>query len=159
LLAAADHPAQAERLEAEGIDVAVYIPSGAAALGDKLPAAQGRVRQVHFVSGGTIQELLPAVTLLVTRAGGGTVNDAVACRVPFVCVREPTQRQVAAILAACERQGLTRPIDYDDFLGDPIGTIVRELAQTEANAAISARAQTIPAHGEQTLAEAIAALL
>jgi hypothetical protein len=159
LLAAADHPAQAERLDAQGIDVAVYIPSGAAALGARLPAAGGRVRQVHFVTGGTIQELLPAVSLLITRAGGGTVNDAVACRVPFVCVREPTQRQVAAILAACERQGLTRPIDYDAFLDDPIGTIVHELAQTEANAAISARARAIPAHGEQTLVQAIAALL
>lgn len=60
-----------------------------------------RVRRLGFVPGGTIQDILPAIDFLVTRAGGGTVNDTVACRVPFVCVREPTQSQTEAILKVC----------------------------------------------------------
>lgn len=99
------------------LNVAIYVPRGSyrhpevKRLNDPREKDRSpRVRGFAPVPGGTIQELLPHVDLLVTRAGGGTVNDAIACRTPFLCAPEPTQSQVEAIHAACCQQGLTRTI-------------------------------------------------
>lgn len=52
--------------------------------------------------GRTIQGLLPAISLVITRAGGGIANDAIACRVPFVCFEEKGHRQVEMIREHCD---------------------------------------------------------
>ena len=76
----------------------------------------------------TVQGLLPGVDLVVTRAGGGIVNDAIACRVPFVCVEEPNHWQVEMIRKNCMRRRLTRTIAIEEFRRGNIATIVeREL--------------------------------
>lgn len=104
----------ARELDQLHLNVAVYVPRSSNRhpeinrLHDpRQQALSPRVRAFSPVPGGTIQELLPHVDLLVTRAGGGTVNDAIACRAPFLCAPEPTQSQVEAIHAACCRRGLT----------------------------------------------------
>jgi hypothetical protein len=82
------------------------------------------------VKGETIQGILPGVDLVITRAGGGIVNDAIACRVPFVCVEEPGHVQVEMIRKNCmgktEKDRLTRTILIDDFRTKPIDQIIKE---------------------------------
>jgi len=85
------------------------------------------------VEGETVQGLLPGVDLIITRAGGGIVNDAIACRVPFVCVEEPGHWQVEMIRQRCEREGLTRTIRINDFRkGDIEQLISKHLFHMEA---------------------------
>lgn len=78
----------------------------------------------------TIQAILPGIDLIITRAGGGIVNDAIACRVPFVCVEEPGQMQVEMIRKNCmgktEKDRLTRTILIDDFRTKPIDKIIKQ---------------------------------
>lgn len=114
-----------------------------------------RVRRLEYVPGGTIQEILPAVDLVVTRAGGGTVNDAVACRVPLVCVPERTQPQVEAILDACLAEGLARAADPDAFREDPLETLLAEARRVEENRALAERMRLIPTGGEAAVSEAV----
>jgi UDP-N-acetylglucosamine:LPS N-acetylglucosamine transferase len=114
-----------------------------------------RVRKLGFVPGGTIQELLPAIDFLVTRAGGGSVNDAVASRVPFVCVREPTQSQVEEILRACQERRLTRAIEPKDFEEQPMQTILAQYDMKDENNKIAERMKYRPNRGEESVAKAI----
>jgi hypothetical protein len=86
------------------------------------------------VYGETVQGLLPGVDLIITRAGGGIANDAIACRVPFVCVEEPGHWQVEMIRKNCERRRLTRTIPIDQFRrGDIAKLISDQLIRHEAN--------------------------
>jgi hypothetical protein len=64
-----------------------------------------RIRYYEYVSGATQQVILPAFDRIVTRAGGGTVNDALAAGIRFVCVEEP-QVQIKLIERECMRLGL-----------------------------------------------------
>jgi hypothetical protein len=118
-----------------------------------------RVRRLGFVPGGTIQEILPAFDFMVTRAGGGSVNDAVACRVPFVCVREPTQSQVEEILRSCVERGLTRAIEPEDFEQKPREVILQQYKMIAENRDIVTEMRDIPCQGEQAVAQAVLALL
>jgi UDP-N-acetylglucosamine:LPS N-acetylglucosamine transferase len=99
---------------------------------------------------------------MVTRAGGGSVNDAVACRVPFVCVDEPGQAQVREILDACVERKLTRSIPWDRFLKDPVGT-ARSQWEDESNRLknhdLTTRLRAIPNQAEKVIVEAVRLLL
>ena len=64
-----------------------------------------RVRWFDYIKGATQQVILPAFSLVVSRAGGGIVNDALVARVPLVCVPEK-QVQVALIEAECVKSGI-----------------------------------------------------
>lgn len=64
-----------------------------------------RIRWFEFVKGNTQQIIMPAFDLVVTRAGGGTVNDALAAERCFICVEEP-QVQVVLIERECIKRGL-----------------------------------------------------
>jgi hypothetical protein len=108
------------------------------------------------IDGATVQGLLPGIDLVITRAGGGIVNDATACRVPFVCVEEPNHLQVEMIRRNCEKKGLTRTIHIDEFRERPIGEIVeRELGNQAGNTAILKAMQTIRNGMEETVAARI----
>ncbi len=76
------------------------------------------------VKGAPIQGILPGVDLVITRAGGGIVNDSIACRVPFVCVEEPGHEQVEMIRKTCMEQGLTRTIENKRFTKESICDII-----------------------------------
>lgn len=87
----------------------------------------GRVWWFDFLEGATQQAIMPAFDLVVTRAGGGTVNDAVATRTPFVCVQEPFV-QVELIRRECLRRGLAPDMPemaIARFRQDPIGALDR----------------------------------
>lgn len=104
-------------LENLRLNVVIYVPGSLMSLPEirrlQAPAQMERnprVRAFLPIPGGTIQEVLPFVQLLVTRAGGGTVNDAIACRTPFLCIPESTQSQVQAIHEALVQRRFTRTI-------------------------------------------------
>ena len=128
--------------------VVIYAPER---LG--LAPLQGpRLKMLGPPSGGTIQEILPAIDFMVTRAGGGSVNDAVACRVPFVCVEEPGHAQVMAILDACEARGLTRRIGWSSFSAAAILDAWRSAHGTDV-------LRAVPNGAERTVAAAILSCL
>ena len=108
------------------------------------------------IDGATVQGLLPGIDLVITRAGGGIVNDAIACRVPFVCVEEPNNFQVEMIRQNCEKEGLTRPIRIGEFRERAIGEIVeKELGNQAGNRRIRKAMQRIRNGMEETVAVAI----
>jgi hypothetical protein len=154
-----------EQLEKLGLNVVIFVPkcledhSTIRLLRDQGPNFQ-RVRAFSPVPGGTIQEVLPFVKLLVTRAGGGTVNDAVACRTPFVCIPESTQSQVQAIFDACIRRGITRPILFDPAkrAKDAENAILRAF-QAPANARLVENMKEISVRAEEKLVQQVLAAL
>lgn len=78
-----------------------------------------RIRYFGPIGGATQQAILPAFCRIVTRAGGGTVNDAIAAGVEFVFVEE-AQVQVRLIERECTALGLTGPAaTLEEFRRDP----------------------------------------
>lgn len=151
-----------DELERRNLTVVIYLPTRlrtnpmiARVFCDPPPE---RVRGFGPLKQGTIQTILPAFNFLVTRAGGGTVNDAVACRVPFVCVEETTMSQVQEILQACEDRGLTRRILWDKFTEAPMESILLEYDGQEANKAIVQEMKGIPSEGEKVVVSEVEAL-
>ncbi|MBI5684929.1 MAG: hypothetical protein HZC54_07600 [Verrucomicrobia bacterium] len=150
------------KLEAQRLNVAIYVPrriaahSAIARLSDPAVARRcPRVRAFAPVPGGTTQELFPHVNLLVTRAGGGTVNDAIACRTPFVCVHERSQSQVEATLATCVRHGLTRVVDGEALEADPLRAILAEVSRARDNRRMALAMKAISNHAERELVREI----
>ena len=108
------------------------------------------------IDGATVQGLLPGIDLVITRAGGGIVNDAIACRVPLVCVEEPNHLQVELIRQNCEKERLTRTIRIGDFRDCPIGEIIeRELGNQAGNRRIRKAMQGIRNGMEEAVAVTI----
>ena len=108
------------------------------------------------IDGATVQGLLPGIDLVITRAGGGIVNDAIACRVPFVCVEEPNHLQVEMIRQNCEKEGLTRTIRIGDFRDCAIGEIIeKELGNQAGNRRIRKAMQGIRNGMEEPVAATI----
>jgi UDP-N-acetylglucosamine:LPS N-acetylglucosamine transferase len=108
------------------------------------------------IDGATVQGLLPGIDLVMTRAGGGIVNDAIACRVPLVCVEEPNHLQVELIRQNCEKEGLTRTIRIGDFRDCAFGEIVeKELGNQAGNRRIRKAMQGIRNGMEEAVAVTI----
>lgn len=81
--------------------------------------ASDRIRYYGPVSGATQQAILPAFYRIVTRAGGGTVNDALTAGVEVVFVEEP-QVQIKLIERECAGLGLSGPpATLEEFRSDP----------------------------------------
>lgn len=96
-----------------------------------------RIRYFGPLRSGTLQALLPAFRRIVTRAGGGTVNDALAAGVEFVFVEEP-QVQVKLIERACAALGLTAAAaPLEEFRQDPRRCIDRLAAMPLPNAQVA----------------------
>ncbi|MBN1608905.1 MAG: ROK family protein [Polyangiaceae bacterium] len=79
-----DNTKERNRLRSLGVDY--WIPK------DRNSRSAKRIRFLRNVTDGTHQEVFLGVDLIVSRAGGGTANDAIACRVPMCCVEEPNLR-------------------------------------------------------------------
>jgi len=89
------------------------------------------------------QDIIDGVTLIVTRAGGATVNDAIARRIPLVFVSEQGHWQVEAIRKEVEAQHLAAEgIPYEVFTEDPaeaVQEITRRVNDHGANTNITER--------------------
>jgi hypothetical protein len=119
-------------------------------------AGMERVRRLEPIAGGTIQSILPAIDYMIIRAGGGSVNDAVAYRKPFVCVRERGQSQIEAILRGCEHEGISWGVRMEQFRDDPLEMIVDQCARLRREKRrLVQRMRRIPSHAERQLAREI----
>jgi hypothetical protein len=149
---------QSERLVKANVNLVIWFPAGVLApdLADALDAI-ARVRRLKAVPGGTIQSILPGIDYVFMRAGGGSVNDVIAQRRPFVCVREPGQSQIEAILAECLRAGTTLPaVEPRTFAQDPLGVVLEQVTLLEGNRTrLLSSMRRIPGRGEQPLAQMI----
>jgi hypothetical protein len=83
------------------------------------------------------------------------VNDAVACRTPFVSIRETGHSQVEAILDECVDRGLTRPIDPKDIERAPLRTILEQYDMRTENKKIAQRMLKIASGAEEVIVRAI----
>lgn len=146
--------------------VVVYNPAEAKRRGIVFPAPGGgepvslarhpRRPELLFlgaVEGETHHVLFAGFDLVLTRAGGGTVNDAVAFRVPLVLVEEQRHWQVEQIRRACAALGVCRAVTLAEFrragrrlVEDPRGELLRMEA---ARAAM----ERIPNHAERHVAQ------
>ena len=114
------------------------------------------IRWFDFPAGSTQQVLLPAFDVVVTRAGGGTVNDCLASQTPFVCVEEP-QWQVRLIERECKALGLIPDLpetSWPIFQQDPISCIDTFVAAPRAAPNVS-----VPGGAEKYLANVIVSSL
>lgn len=110
------------------------------------------IRWFDFPVGSTQQVLLPAFDLVVTRAGGGTVNDCLASQIPFVCVEE-SQWQVHLIEHECKALHLIpNPPEssWPIFKESPVSCIDAFVKAPRIESKIF-----IPANAEKYLANAI----
>jgi predicted glycosyltransferase len=112
----------------------------------------GHIRWFEFPVGSTQQVLLPAFEVVVTRAGGGTVNDCLASQTPFVCVEEP-QWQVRLIERECKALGLIPDLpetSWPLFQQDPVSCI-----ETFVTAPRPVPKISVPGGAEKYLADVI----
>ena len=110
------------------------------------------VRWFDLVPGGTLQAVLPAFALVVTKASGGTVNDCLANRTPLVCVEE-RQWQVKLIERECKRLHLIptfRETALDTFRKDPLRCVDLFVAKCAGRSR-----RTVPTGEERKVASAI----
>ncbi|MEZ5352718.1 MAG: glycosyltransferase [Bryobacteraceae bacterium] len=110
-----------------------------AAAGWKVQCAGfGRILFVGAMRGETHHALTAAADLVVTRAGGGTVSDAIAHRVPLLLVEEAGQWQVEQIRHRAHTLGLARTVSLDFFRRQPLrclqhtGRLTRERQRMQA---------------------------
>ncbi|MBN1284926.1 MAG: hypothetical protein JXB47_05990 [Anaerolineae bacterium] len=111
-------------------NVITYNPAGANRLGVALnlenvslngaicAIERGTLGKLTFIGrsmGETHHVLFPAFDLILTRAGGGTVNNAIAFRVPLMLVEEPGMWQVEQIRRACLTRHIAQGVTFDEF--------------------------------------------
>jgi len=104
-------PAEAQR---RGIRMSLRRV-GSCALEAGLHPACPQLTFLGRVPGETHHVLFAGFDAALTRAGGGTVNDAVAFRVPLVLIEEKNHWQVEQIRRACRRMGLCRSATLEQF--------------------------------------------
>jgi hypothetical protein len=132
------------------VDVEVWVPSRQGGVPSE------RLRFLGDVADSTYQEIFPGVDLIVSRAGGGTTNDAIACRTPVCFVEEPGHWQVEAIRKNMERAGLARTIRLEEFKINPVAIISRELLENQRdNAKIKLAMARIPNQREKYVVDII----
>jgi hypothetical protein len=107
-----------------------------------------KIRWFEYIKGFTQQIIMSAFDLIVTRAGGGTVNDALASNTPFVCVEEP-QVQVILIERECLQRGMipdlpeTRLVNFQE---DPVRCIDTFFSAQKIRSTVGTNAEGLPAH-------------
>lgn len=126
-------------------------PLGAVELGRR--REWPRLAFIGTTTGETHHVLFAGFDMVLTRAGGGTVNDAIAFRVPLLLVEEKNHWQVERIRQECCRMGLARAVTLEEFRRQGralVETASGELAVCAGAATAMAR---IPNHAERWLVE------
>jgi hypothetical protein len=98
--------------------------------------------------GETHHVLFPAFDLVLTRAGGGTVNDALACGVPLRLVEELGMWQVEQIRQSCLRMRVAEGIELEDFKESPRACVESQKGELNKLEDRRARALALPNHRE-----------
>lgn len=114
--------------------------------------ANDRIAFIDHVTGDTHHVLFPAFDLVLTRAGGGTVNDALACGVPLVLVKEPGMWQVESIRQSCLRMKVAQGVSLADFRYYPRDCIESQNGNLKKLADQRRSIRAIPNHKESWIA-------
>lgn len=118
-----------EQRPPSGYNVAIYAKVGSA----KNPVFQpGKPMTQARLSGISLVDQAMAYDLLITRAGGGAVNAAIAAACPWASIIEPYHPQVNAIAEAARANGLATVIPYEVLEADPRRVAERELIEKRA---------------------------
>lgn len=114
-----------------------------------------RVVFLESVRGETHHVLFPGFDLALTRAGGGTVADCLACGVPMVLVEESDMWQVEQIRLRCHELGFARTVSLDTFRARPRACVECGKGRLVDLKAERERILRLPNHGEIWLAETL----
>jgi hypothetical protein len=98
--------------------------------------------------GETHHVLFPAFDLVLTRAGGGTVNDALACGVPLMLVEEPGMWQVEQIRQSCLRMQVAKGVRLEVFKESPRACVESQKGELNKLEAQRAKVLALPNHRE-----------
>lgn len=153
------NPAEAER---RGIKVVEESVSLNGILWTIERAKWGPYEKLIFIGtleGETHHVLFPAFDLILTRAGGGTVNNATAFRVSLVLVEEPGMWQVEQIRHSCLNMEIAESVKLYEF--EKHG---RECVESDSGALKELTDQRqkmreIPNHGEIWLCQELLAMV
>ena len=107
-----------------------------------------KITFVDTLEGETHHVLFAAFDLVLTRAGGGTVNNAIAFRVPLVLVEEPGMWQVEQIRRSCVSMGLAEGVSLDDFMKNSRQCVEDTHGDLKDLKSHRMEMQKIPNHGE-----------
>ncbi len=97
--------------------------------------------------------LFPAFDLVLTRAGGGTVNDAMAFRVPLILVEEPSHWQVEQIRQSCLRMDIAESVTLDEFQKHGRSCVELDGGELKVLETQRKNMEAVPNHGEIWLAQ------
>lgn len=139
------NPAEAQR---RGVVMAAHEVDGCTVMRGQWGAS---ITFVTAVVGQTHLPLFPAFDAVLTRAGGGTVNNALVCRVPLLLVEEAGMWQVEQIRQRCLRLGIAEGIALEAFKSDPRGCLEAAAGELKPLVGQRQRLQTQPTHGEWAL--------
>ena len=118
-----------------------------------------KVKLLRFKQELIYQDIIDGMNLIISRAGGATVNDAIGRRVPLVLIPEPGQWQVERIRKALEDEGLAgQSIPFAVFTSNPKETIKEissRVRDNAANARIRSNMEKIATEQEFWFAEEI----
>lgn len=98
--------------------------------------------------GETHHVLFPAFDLVLTRAGGGTVNDALTCGVPLILVEEPGMWQVEQIRQSCLRMEVAEGVRLEDFRDSPRACVESQRGELKKLEDQRERILALPNHRE-----------
>ena len=122
-------------------------------------AHYGKLIFIGQVEAETHHVLFPAFDVVLTRAGGGTVNDAIACRVPLVLVEEPGMWQVEQIRQSCVALQIAESVTLEEFKLRGRDCVETDDGQLKRLKEQQERMQRIPNHGEVWLCQELLALI
>jgi len=142
-------PAEARR---RGVSLQWRRQAGREVQCGRLPSAP-RVIFLGGLAGETHHVLFAGLDLVLSRAGGGTVNDAIAFRVPLVLVEEARHCQVEQIRQACLRMGICRTAELRE-----LGAGARKLVEGPGGDLLALEQERrameqVPNHAEAWLAD------
>jgi UDP-N-acetylglucosamine:LPS N-acetylglucosamine transferase len=107
-----------------------------------------KITFIDTLEGETHHVLFAAFDLVLTRAGGGTVNNAIAFRVPLILVEEPGMWQVEQIRRSCVRMGIAEEVSLDNFMQNSRQYVEDTNGELKDLQAEQMNMQKIPNHGE-----------
>jgi len=108
---------------------------------------------IDKIAGETHHILFPAFDLVLTRAGGGTVNDAIACGAPLVLVEEPGMWQVEQIRQSCLGMHIAEGVTLREFVDHPRGCVESQMGRLKDLKDQRERIRSISNHNEIRLIE------
>ena len=118
-----------------------------------------KITFIETLAGETHHVLFAAFDLVLTRAGGGTVNNAIAFRVPLILVEEPGMWQVEQIRRSCVRMRMAEEVSLENFMQNSRQCVEDRNGELKDLESQKINMQNIPNHGELWLSHQLQILV